>query len=82
MKIHISTSSTKTKRKDGDQKLIKGVLCERISERILMHGYNGYSLAMNHTGGRQNHEWVPIDELIGESPYKRRHYAEIDGKKS
>lgn len=85
MRIHISTAKRRVERKNGDQKIIKGVLHERISTRILYREYdpeNGkfvYCLAYNCTGGRQNHEWVPVTDLVGESPWKRRYYPEIDG---
>lgn len=89
MRVHISYSGkSRPERKDGDQKIIKGVLHERISTRVLMRGYNSetgkieYGLAYNCTGGRQNHEWVPVTDLVGESPWKRRRYVEIDGELS
>lgn len=87
MKIHIKTSPVRKQRKDGDQKMMKGVLHERISSRILFREWDCdkgrfcYGLAYNCTGGRQNHEWVPIDDLVGKSPWKRRRYSEIDGVK-
>lgn len=84
MRIHVSSGATRVKRKNGDQKIIKGVLHERISTRVLMRDYDSesgcikYVLAYNCTGGRQNHEWVPVGDLVGESPFKRRYYPEID----
>lgn len=85
MRIHISGPKQRVERKDGDQKIIKGVLHERISTRVLYRDYDSekgkvvYGLAYNCTGGRQNHEWVPVTDLVGKSPWKRRYYVEIDG---
>lgn len=83
MRIHVKRKPTREPRKDGDQKVIKGVLHERISSRVLIRGCDEsglcWGLAYNCTGGRQNHEWVPVDQLVGKSPWKRRHYPEIDG---
>lgn len=85
MKIHVRSGCRRPERKDGDQKMIKGALHERISTRVLIRGYNSdtrcieWGLAYNCTGGRQNHEWVPVDQLVGKSPWKRRYYPEIDG---
>lgn len=87
MRIHISSAKTRVERKDGDQKMIKGVLHERISTQVLYREYDSekgeivYGLAYNCTGGRQNHEWVPVTDLVGESPWKRRYYPEIDGER-
>ncbi|MGC6114735.1 hypothetical protein VU643_22320 [Klebsiella aerogenes] len=85
MKIHVRAAPARRKPQNGDQKMIKGVLHERISTRILMRGWNEekgegcYYLAWDHTGGRQRHEWVPVADLVGHSPYKRRYYPELDG---
>mgnify|MGYP006928968555 CR=1 FL=1 len=68
------------KPQNGDHKMIKGVLHERISARVLMsewdidQGRRVYYLAHDKTGGRQCHEWVPVADLVGRSLYKRRYY--------
>jgi hypothetical protein len=86
-RIHISHASKRVARKDGDQKIIKGVLCERISKRTLIMCWDDvklepcYRAAWDFTGGRQCHEWVPVTELVGQSPHKRRCYEQIDGKR-
>lgn len=88
MRIHIRTAPARRKPQNGDQKMIKGVLHERISTRILMRGWDEekgegcYYLAWDKTGGRQCHEWVPVADLVGRSPYKRRYYPQIDGPRS
>lgn len=85
MRVHIRTGHVRRKPQNGDQKMIKGELHERISTRILMRGWDEekqeirFYLAYDCTGGRQCHEWVPVTDLVGKSPYKRRYYPEIDG---
>lgn len=81
-RIHVSRNKSRVERKDGDQKMIKGVLHERISTRTVLKCESGYVIAYDCTSGRQRHEWVPVTDLVGKSPWKRRHYEQIDGVKN
>lgn len=58
MKIHITRSPAKPKPKNGDRKLIGGVLHVRQMKRV--HDSQGNIIGYDCTGGRQRHEWVPV----------------------
>ncbi len=66
--IRFSMTRPRPKPQAGDRKVIKGVEYVRVMSRVL--DTQGRVIGFNCTGGRQNYEWMPLDQALAKGFYR------------
>jgi hypothetical protein len=65
VRVHFVKAPTRRKPQIGEQRTIRGVLCQRVFRMV--HDARGRVLGYDCTGGRQRYDWKPVAELAVKS---------------